>query len=318
MTTEPPTVTRMAPGEAQDGEALQGWALSGAAETGARDVDLLFVHGMASGGWMWSQPWLDHFAKAGYRTWTITLPGRQGGGTFATDPGALDRAFAMAMQDGDADRALEALFRAVPGAQLLDGPGLGDFADAIEDSLRRIGRPTAVIAHSLGGAAVQRLMQRGQRPAATVLMASVPPYGLWRASLEMAIVNPDLYRALFDFSLAGINAQNVDVMRAAFFPSGIADAEFNALVPQLTDESLRAMTEAMGFLPFAPFPAPRPDLLVLGGTKDRFVPLVDIWATALYYGTRPTILEGAGHLMMQEPGYADQAAREILNFLDAI
>ncbi|MEM8553887.1 MAG: alpha/beta fold hydrolase [Pseudomonadota bacterium] len=317
--TEHSTVTRMAPGEAnaQIDEALQGWAMSTAAPTSAveRPFDVLFVHGMASGGWMWSQEWLKQFTDAGYRTWTITLPGRERGSTLATDPDALDRALSLAFQQGNPEAALDALMAATPGAQLFDGPSLDDFANAIEDSISQIGRPTAIVCHSLGGAAAQVLLRRGKAPAATVLLASVPPYGLWRASMEMAVFNPALFFALWDFSLAGINPQNMDVMRANLFPNGITTRDFNALVPQLTDESLRAMSEAMGFPPFAPLPIPRDDVLVVGGSRDRFIPLQDLYATALYYGGLPKVISGAGHLMMQE-ALAPETADAILGYLN--
>lgn len=310
-----PQVTRMAPGEGLAEDALQGWAMASETPQGVADrpFDVLFVHGMASGGWMWSQDWLGHFTQADYRTWTITLPGREGGSTLATDPQAVDRALALAFQKGDPEAALQALVHALPGAPLLDGPSLDDFADAIQDSLDKIGRPTAVVCHSLGGAAAQVLLRRGQAPAATVLMASVPPYGLWRASMEMAVFNPSLYQALWDFSLPGINMHNVDVMRDNLFPSGISNRDFNDLVPQLTDESLRAMTQAMGFPPFAPLPSPRSDVMVIGGTKDRFIPTPDLYATALYYGGLPTLIPEAGHLMMQE-AHAPKVADAILEF----
>lgn len=158
---------------------------------------------MASSGTIWDAPWHEGFTDEGYRCWTITLPGRRGGGSIATNPQAIDRAISMALSGGDPKEALGALVASMPGMPLFDGPGLDAFTDAIEDSLQRIGRPTVVVAHSLGGAATQNLLRRGHSPAGTVLMGSVPPYGLWRASWEMALTNPELYTALLDFSLAG-------------------------------------------------------------------------------------------------------------------
>ncbi|WP_108263208.1 alpha/beta fold hydrolase [Mangrovicoccus ximenensis] len=311
------TFTRMAPGEAAAEEALQGWAMTRTDPVAGpeRPFDLLFVHGMASGGWIWSRDWLDRFAAAGYRSWTITLPGRSTGGSIATNPAVLDTVLSLAFETGDSRAALELLAQSFPGMPALDGPTLDDFSDAISTCLDQIGRPAAVVAHSLGGAATQNLMRRGRRPEATVLLASVPPYGLWRASMEMAWFNPELYLALMDFSMAGLNAGNVGVMRHNLFPSGISDREFDALVPQMTDESLRAMTQALGFPPFAPLPGPQADVLVIGGALDRMVPMADVYGTALYYGGLPRIIPGAGHvLMMGEP--VAPATSEIIAFLE--
>lgn len=313
------TFSRMAPGEAESIDALQGWAMTDTAPTGGPDrpFDLLFVHGMASSGTVWNTDWRGGFAEAGYRSWTITLPGRQGGGTLATNPGALDRAISLAMQGGDPDAAIDALFQSMPGMPVLDGPSLDDFSDAIEESLDRIDRPTVLVCHSLGGAAAMNLLRRGRRVAGTVLMGSVPPYGLWRASMEMAWMNPDLYAALLDFSVVGLTPRSIPVMRKNLFPGGVSDETFDALLPEFTDESLRAMTQALGFPPFAPLPGPRRDILVLGGANDRFVPAHDVWGTALYFGTTPKILPDAGHMMMMGDA-APRATEEILEFLSGL
>lgn len=317
MTTS--TISRMAPGEAEGLDAVQGWAITDTGPSGGTEqpFDLLFVHGMASSGTIWDSAWRAGFAAQGYRSWTITLPGRKGGGSIATNPQALDRAIGMALQGADPKDALDALLGSLPGMPLLDGPGLDQFTDAIETSLDRIDRPTVVVAHSLGGAATQNLLRRGRRPAGTVLMGSVPPYGLWRASWEMAWTNPDLYAAMADFSLAGLTPQAIPVMRANLFPEGISDEDFDTILSEFTDESLRAMVQAQGFPPFAPLPGPRRDILVLGGAMDRLIPTSDVWGTALYYGTTPTILPGAGHVMMKGPG-APLATDHILRFLTTL
>lgn len=299
------TVSRMAPGEIYDAEieAHQGWAMSDHPATGgpARPVDLLFVHGMAAGGWMWSPDWLRAFTDQGYRCWTMTLPGRAGGETLATNPQALDRALSIAFQQGDPERALEALGKALPGASALDGPGIADFTNALAEALGRIGRPAVPICHSLGGAVAQNLMRRGQSPVGTVLMCSAPPYGMWRSSLQMAFTNPDLWKALSDFSLFGRRGTDMNVMRKNLFPNGVSNGDYGEIIANLRDESFKAMAQAAGFPPFAPLPGPRSDILVIGGTEDRFVPWLDVMLTGTYYGTMPVIVQGGGHMLMSEP-----------------
>lgn len=316
-----PGVTRMAPGEIFDFEieAHQGWAMAQHPPSAgpARPVDLLFVHGMAAGGWMWSAEWLGAFTSAGYRCWTLTLPGREGGQTLATDPQAFDRALAIAFQQGDPERALEALVKALPGASAFDGPGLGDFTTALAEALARIGRPAVPVCHSLGGAVAQNLMRRGQTPAGTVLLCATPPYGLWRASLEIAFTNPDLWKTLFDFSLFGVRGTDMDVMRRNLFPNGIGHADYADIVANLRDESFKAMAQASGFPPFAPLPGPRGDVLVIGGGQDRFVPLLDVVLTGAYYGTMPVVIEDGGHMLMTEPVWP-RAAQAILDWVPSL
>ncbi|MGB0660588.1 MAG: alpha/beta hydrolase [Mangrovicoccus sp.] len=309
------TVTRMAPGEAYEAEALQGWALQSYAPMAGpeRAVDLLFVHGMAAGGWMWTPDWLRGFTSQGYRCWTVTLPGRDAGATMASDPMAIDRVLAKALQGGDPSGALKALGEILPGASMFDGPSLDDFTDTFTDCLTQIGRPVVPVCHSLGGAVAQNYLRKGGRPAGTVLLCSVPPYGLWRASMEMALTNPELFATLSDFSLMGLAGTNIGVLRKNLFPSGISDRDFGEIVPRLRDESLKAMMQSLGWPPFAPFPGPRADMLVIGGDKDRLVPFWDVVMTAAYYGTQPKLIPGGGHMLMQE-AVADKAITAIADF----
>jgi len=114
----PDAVERLAPGTVWDIDAHQGWALAchppGPARP--RPVDLMFVHGMAAGGWVWPEHWIAAFTGAGYRCWTLSLPGRSGGAVRAGDPAGVDRAVAHALATGDAEGAVEMIRRALPGA----------------------------------------------------------------------------------------------------------------------------------------------------------------------------------------------------------
>lgn len=297
--------------------AHQGWALTRhEPEGGARHgCDVLFLHGMATGSWIWTEPWLSHFTAAGHRAWTMTLPGREAGATIGTDPRAFDRAIALALGRGEPSAVVDAVMAALPGAPLFDGPDLDDYTDALAEALAAIGGPVVVIGHSLGGAVAQNLLRRGTRPAGTVLLCSAPPYGTWRAAMELALTDLRLWKALFDFSVFGPGAVDAGMMRRALFPGGIDAARFRRLLAGLTDESLAATARAWGFPPFAPLPGPRADVLVIGGGRDRLVPPLDIHLTGLYYATRPRVVAGAGHLPMYEPHSAPETARIILDWL---
>ncbi|MFD0982310.1 alpha/beta hydrolase [Tropicimonas aquimaris] len=196
--------------------------------------------------------------------------------------------------------------------------GLDTLTDALAEALAAIGRPTVVVGHSLGGAVAQNLLRRGGRPAATVLLCSAPPYGLWRASMEMATTNLALWKAMFDLSFFGVAATDPRVIRDNMFPNGISEAEFRTVLSRLTDEALAATARTSGFPPFAPLPGPRSDLLVIGAGKDRFVPPLDVHLTGLYYGSRPRIVAGAGHMPMYEPAFLSETAGHILDWLPGI
>lgn len=311
-------VSRMPPGVVVDADIHQGWALGQHEPDGGpgRGADLLFLHGMASGGWMWSADWLARFTQAGFRCWTMTLPGREGGQTLASDPAALDRALSLALSGAPSRSVLDAVIGALPGASLFDGPDLDDFTDALADAVNRVGRPVVVVAHSLGGAVVQNLLRRGDpAPAGTILMCSAPPYGMWRSTMQMSVVNRPLWRALLDFSLFGKAGADVETIRANLFPEGIADRDFAEMMAQMRDESLPAMLRANGFPPFAPPPGRRHDMLVMGAARDRLVPAWDVQMTGLYYGCGARILPNAGHMPMRGAA-AGPASRTILDWLD--
>jgi len=288
--------------EAQD---HQGWALAchPAGGRGGAAMDLLFLHGMASGAWIWGEFFLAPFRAAGFTCWTVTLPGRAAGPTRATDPGAIERRLTVRLDARDPG----ALMAALPGASLLDGPDLDDLSAAVAAALAaaaaQSGRPVALVCHSLGGAIGQNLLRR--RPAALAglaLLCSVPPYGLWRASAEMALRDPALWVALARFATMGRGAADERAIRRALFPGGISDAAFAVFAAQLRDESFPALVRCLGVPPFAPPPGPRRDVIVAGARRDAFVPAADLLATAAWYGTAPAFLGAAGHAPMIGPG----------------
>ncbi|WP_068116192.1 alpha/beta fold hydrolase [Tropicimonas marinistellae] len=301
-------------------DSYQSWAMieHAPAREQKSQCDLLFLHGMAAGSWVWTDEWLARFTAAGYRCWTMTLPGRERGGTVRSDPRTLDRAMAAAMMHPDPSEFAAAVAAVLPGAPLFDGPDLEDYTDALAQALSSTGRPTVVVGHSLGGAVVQNLLRRGRRPAGTVLVCSAPPYGLWRASLEIAFTNLPLWKALFDFSFFGVAAVDVDVMRRNLFPNGIDEPMFQQLLSRFTDESLAATARTPGFPPFAPLPGAQRDMLIIGASEDRLVPPLDIQLTGFYYATAPQFVQGAGHMPMYEPQSSKRTAEIILDWLPRV
>mgnify|MGYP001825886614 FL=1 len=250
----------------------------------SRPVDLIFVHGISAGAWLWQDGALDFFSAKGYRSWSLSLSGH--GGSTSDKPLAHLR--------------------------------LEDYAQDLATALDEIDRPTVVIAHSLCGAVAQKLMSRGHRTAGMALVCSVPPYGLMRASVEMAIKKPHLWREMAVYCLHGLAAADMEVIRSGLFPTGIEDDVFNRLAGKLQDESFLAMSEAsVSWPPFAAPPGPRPDLLVIGGAEDCFVPPLDTFITAWWYGTQAHVIPKAGHMLMYEPA-GQIAAQTILKWLERL
>ena len=242
--------------------------------------DLLFLHGMSAGAWIWEEQALPLFGAAGYRAWALSLSGHGGS----------------------------------PGAGNLHHYGLDQYSTDLDQALDRIERPCVVIAHSLGGAVAQNLLRRGRQFAGTVLLCSVPPYGMWRASLEAFWLNPILWKELVVFSLFGLERTDIEVLRKNLFPGGVDDAVFLRLLDRAEDESLIAMNGAIGWPPIAPPPLSQPNMLVIGGMNDMLVPPLDVTLTAAYYGVEAHLLQGAGHMLMYEPA-GHEAAELVLAWL---
>lgn len=252
-------------------------------EPQAGKPDILLLHGISAGAWMWEHGALPLFGDQGYRAWALSLSGH-----------------------GNS-----------PGLESLNHFGIDRYASDLGEALGRIDRPCVVIAHSLGGAVLQRHLARAGRPAGSVLLCSVPPYGLWRASAEMLFRSPNLWREMARYSLFGLASINIDALREGLFPNGVDDETFRYLVDHLQDESLLAMSGAMGWPPFAPPPLSQENILVIGGTDDHFVPPTDTYATAAYYGVTPHLVGGAGHMLMYEPA-GKEAVTIVLDWLSRL
>lgn len=302
-----------------DDAAEPSWSMAPQEPTGgpARECDILFVHGMASGGWIWKSDFLDRFRAEGYRVWTLTLPGRLSGPTLRTDPSALPRAARKALHAETATEAMSILTSVLPGASMIDGPTLDDFADTLHEALTVIGRPCVTVGHSLGGAVAQNHARRKGWPHGMALICSVPPYGMWRASAQMAVTNMPLWKALFDYSLFGLAHADHEVMRDNLFPNGVSEHDYRTFVAHLRDESLAATAAAGGLPPFSPLPGRRNNVLVVGTGQDRLVPSLDIWLTGAWYGQTPVILPEAGHMPMLEDCRHD-LAEELLVWIDTL
>jgi pimeloyl-ACP methyl ester carboxylesterase len=247
----------------------------------SRPVDLLLVHGICVGAWVWERHFLPAFAAAGYNVHAVSLRGHAGS----------------------------------PGRKDLAGFGLSEFAEDLAEVTRSIGRPVVAVGHSLGGAVVQNAIAAGTPFAGGVLMASVPPYGLLAANLAMLARKPLLWREIVRMSVSGIRQADPAVMRDGLFANRISPEAFAMFAAFAHDESPRVALELQGFRPFAPPLWLAPPMLVLGGTEDRFVGVSDLWMTAAWYGTVPVVLSDLSHTIMWDPLW-QRAADAVLGWLE--
>jgi pimeloyl-ACP methyl ester carboxylesterase len=139
--------------------------------------------------------------------------------------------------------------------------------------------------------------------AGAVLLASVPPHGLARASAELAWRDPAVWRAMGAFATRGPKDADLGALRRGLFAGAVTEEAFAAMGARMGRESMAAMMRATLGPPFAPLRRPGFPVLVAGGAEDRLVPPLDQALTALTYGCARIVAPGLGHMAMLEPGW---------------
>ncbi|MBF0139238.1 MAG: alpha/beta hydrolase [Magnetococcales bacterium] len=240
-----------------------------------KPVNLLFVHGICVGAWVWERHYLPYFAKQGYRCHAVSLRGH-----------------------GKSE-----------SSKLVRMNTLSEYVEDVRQACATIKEPTVLIGHSFGGGVVQKYFQTGGAGEGMVLLASVPPYGLGLASWRTMVMNPLLWGKLAAIMTWGVATMDPNVIRKMVFSDALPGHEFVDFLARVGEPPVLASLELMGLPPLAPMPGKksRYKVMVLGGDADMFVPETDVRWTALYYGIEAVILKDTPHAMMLEPRWQESA-----------
>jgi non-heme chloroperoxidase len=237
-----------------------------------RPTPLLFVHGAYAGAWCWDEHFLPHFAQQGYACHALSLSGHG----------------------------------ASPGRDRLDSFGIDHYVADVAAVAAALPAPPVLIGHSMGGFVAQKYLET-HAAAGVVLLASVPPQGLWAAALGLAFHKPGLLTELN--RLLGGARVAADALREALFAQPVAPERLAAWYRRMQPESHRAIWDMTLFnLPRASRVA-RVPLLVLGAEHDHLIPPSQVELTARSYGVAAEILPGLGHGLMLERDWQRVAAR---------
>lgn len=240
----------------------------------AHPAPLLLVHGAWHAAWCWDEHFLDFFADKGYRALAVSLRGHGNSDT----PKPLNRC------------------------------SLADYVDDVASVADSLPTRPVVIGHSMGGCVVQKYLESHQSPAG-VLLASIPPQGIRRATLRFARRHPWL---LVKSALTG------DTMGTLSTPPRAREYMFSARTPEslvvdcvgrFQQESRRAIYLD---LMFSNLPRPHDvtaPVLVLGAECDGSISVEEVRATARAYRTEAELFPDMGHDMMLEPEWAAVAER---------
>jgi len=238
----------------------------------AHETPLLFVHGAYTAAWCWEEHFLPWFAEAGFSVYALSLSGH-----------------GQSRNRG-----------------MLDSYSIDDYVNDVAEVVEAMPSPPVLIGHSMGGFVIQKYLERRDARGA-VLMASVPPQGLWSSALGLMFKKPGLLQDLN--RMLGGAQPGLGSVRDALFYQPIDDAQLLRYAQMSQPESHRAIWDMTLFnLPMASRMADVP-MLVLGASEDQLIPASLVRQTGQTYGVDEVIFDGMGHAMMLEQDWELVAAR---------
>lgn len=249
----------------------------------SRNVDVVLVHGIFVGAWIWQPNFMPYLAEAGYNVHAMSLRGHG----------------------------------ASCGRDRLATATLSDYTADLIEVASSLHRPVVAVGHSMGGAVVQHAIRSGASFSGAALLASVPPGGLMAANIAMMWARPKLWRELSVMFTSGVRQADLDVLRDGLFSNRIDAGAFERFAARGGGESPLVGFELQGMRPFAPMPWQAPRMLVMGGSEDRFIRREDLWATAIWYGADAQVLDGLSHTLMLDPDWK-AAADGLLSWLETL
>jgi pimeloyl-ACP methyl ester carboxylesterase len=237
-------------------------------------VPLLFVHGALHAAWCWDEHFLDFFADKGYRAVALSLRGHG----------------------------------ASPGRERLRWTGLQEYVGDVAETAAQLPTQPVLVGHSMGGFVIQKYLEH-HTAAGAILVASVPPTGVWRAALHIARRHPVPFVKLnASLRLAPLVA-TPELVRDLLFSTSTPDEQINTYQQRVQDEGYRGFLDMLALDLVKTKQVNRVPMLVLGAEDDAIVSQRQIRRTAAVYGAEAEIFPDMGHDMMLEPKWAVVAER---------
>ena len=248
----------------------------------AAGAPILFLHGAFGGAWMWNEIYLPLFARRGRHAVAVSLRGHGRSG----------------------------------GADQLQRWSLADFREDVERALAEFPVPPIVVGHSLGGLLAQMLLGRATMRG-LVLLASLPPDGLFFESPRLALTDPHIWT---EAVLGSLTNSRLPIQAAGYqvlFSEGLPPERVERYARRMRPESSRALLEAHWPGPIVPALFAGVRTLVFGGDNDRLVWRASSLRTAFYHGGEYRAAPGMGHFMQLDIG-AEIVAGSVLDWIEAL
>jgi pimeloyl-ACP methyl ester carboxylesterase len=239
---------------------------------------LLFVHGMFFSASVWEN-FLPYFAENGYEAHALSLRGHG----------------------------------ASAGHERISRIRAAEYVEDVASVARGLRSKPVLIGHSMGGYIVQKYLERYNAPGA-VLLASVPPRGMFKMLVRQAIRHPwqtlkcNLMRSPYRM------IETPELAHEHFFSPEMPAEKVNRYFSRLQEESYCAALEAT----FLKLPRPGrinpPPMLVLSGANEVLHTRGQIEDTARAYAADLDFIPNVAHVMMLDAGW-QKAADRILKWL---
>ena len=248
------------------------------------ETPILFVHGMWHGAWCWEPYFFPYFEKKGIKVYALSLSNH-------------------------------ANSRRKKPFNLLR---INDYVKDVEQIVDTFDKNPILIGHSMGGFIAQKYLENNSA-AGVVLMASVPPFGIWGGTLSVLKKFTGAFlKANVTFNLKHIVNSNYKY-KHILCSEKFSDKDIVEYQKLIDTESYLAYMDMLGLnlVNVKKVKKNKTPFLIIGGGKDAVLSKKALLKTAKKYNTEAIIFEGISHMMMLSPGYS-KVADTIINWMDKI
>eukprot|EP00591_Stephanopyxis_turris_P011359 CAMPEP_0195527964 /NCGR_PEP_ID=MMETSP0794_2-20130614/29908_1 /TAXON_ID=515487 /ORGANISM="Stephanopyxis turris, Strain CCMP 815" /LENGTH=362 /DNA_ID=CAMNT_0040658991 /DNA_START=81 /DNA_END=1169 /DNA_ORIENTATION=- len=290
---------------------------------------LVFIHGSFHASWCWAKHYMPYFIQQGYNVAALSLRGT--GGTFAGEG-------VKKVQISEHVNDVSAFLQWVKEQQQECVGGESREGQEI--------RPPVLIAHSFGGLAVMKYLEKihdtaendaviDESISGVALFCSVPPSGngkmtmrylrrslkdSWKITAGLAmkkcITDKSLCRELFfdcgvDNPDDGISDEELETYQGYFKRDTVATIDLGDLARKLPSAKVSESDE--GAAPFV-FEMKTSRSLVVGAIHDFIVDSEGVKETAAYFGVKPSLVDSPHDVMLGAKW--ENGANTLLRWLD--
>lgn len=233
---------------------------------------ILFIHGMWHGAWCWEPYFLPYFKELGYKAYALSLSNHSNS----------------------------------PRKKAFNLLRINDYVNDLKQVVDTFEEPPILVGHSMGGFIVQKYLENNKNIPGAVLMASVPPFGIWNGTISTLKSLPlSFLKANLTLNLKHIINTPMKY-KQVLCSDNFDDADIEKYVKKADTESYLAYMDMLGFNLVKAKKVDTP-LYIIGADNDHALSVNAVKKTAAKYNTDYKIFSKMGHLMMLESEYKSVA-----------